>query len=257
MITLKHKSYAVETNNGGVTYKATFQGEQNEFDFLIGFTGKYQTDIAGVIINGYIKRVYVYQEEGPLWNCDVTWGPYVVNGEISGEPLAEYGKKSSQLEGGLLSIPLENHPDFVMCWKYYLAARKGVTDVPDWHETAKEANASDSDYRWVTNPMELPPDGSWHILKYPQMPGVTNYDMATYVIRESVKCRTMNIAGNEVRGKLNRIVSPDYDFGIASKVGGNWKCDSANVNYDGKNWVAHLTYTLSGDEKGWDKRLYK
>ena len=89
------------------------------------------------------------------------------------------------------------------------------------------------------------------------MPGVTNYDLATYVIRESVKCRSAANAGSVVCGKLNKIIAPANDFGIANSVGGNWKCDGANVSYDGKNWIAHLTYTLSGDNKGWDERLYK
>ena len=257
MITLKHKGYTTENNNGSMTYKATFQGEQNEFDFLIGRNGKFQADVAGVSIFGYIRRVYVYQEDGPLWNCDVTWGPYVTGGEISNEPLAEYGKKSAQLEGGLLSLPLESHPDYRTRWKYYLAAVSGITEIPAWHETATGTVTGDPNYRWFATPSDLPPDGSYEIIAEPEMPGVTNYDMATYVIRESVKCRTMSSAGNVVRGHLNRIISPDHDFGIASSVGGNWKCDGANVSYDGKNWIAHLTYTLSGDEKGWDRRIYK
>lgn len=255
--TIKYKSYIAEYSDGIHTFSVTFQGTRQEMEEIQErCSGDCMLEIAGFEIIGNVKRNKVYQENGDIWCCDLSWTSNS-SPVLTPDPLTEYGKKSSQLEGGLLSLPLESHPDYRTCWNHYLAAVSDITEKPAWYETATTPFTGDSNYRWIATLADLPSDGSFKKIADPQMPGVTNYDIATYVIRESVKCRTMNIAGNEVRGKLNRIVSPDYDFGIASKVGGNWKCDSANVSYDGKNWVAHLIYTLSGDEKGWDRRIYK
>ena len=57
--------------------------------------------------------------------------------------------------------------------------------------------------------------------------------------------------------KMGRIAEPiNGDFGIVKKFGGNWLCDGGSIQWDGKYWVATLTYTHSGDSKGWDRSLY-
>ena len=87
----------------------------------------------------------------------------------------------------------------------------------------------------------------------PLKPGVETYDVAVYSVTETAKFRSSNAAGKFVSGRLNSIGSPDTVFGIAK---GNWKCDDACVFYDGEAWFATLTWTLSGNENGWDKDLY-
>ena len=61
-------------------------------------------------------------------------------------------------------------------------------------------------------------------------------------------------AGKMVANTLNKIGKPDNDFNIK---GGDWKCDDASVSYTGSYWLATLTWTLSGNDEGWDKDLYK
>ena len=54
-----------------------------------------------------------------------------------------------------------------------------------------------------------------------------------------------------VAGKLNQIGRPEEDFGMTPS-GYNWKCDNATVSWNGKYWLATLTWTRSGNNKGWD-----
>ena len=58
-----------------------------------------------------------------------------------------------------------------------------------------------------------------------------------------------------VAGKLNQLGKPDEDFGLTPS-GYNWKCDSAEISYNGKCWLATLTWTRSGNNKGWDPDIY-
>ena len=71
---------------------------------------------------------------------------------------------------------------------------------------------------------------------------------------DTAKFRSAKQAGQMVANALNRIGSPNNNFGIS---GGNWKCDDATVSWDGKRWLATLTWTRSGDESGWDTDLYE
>lgn len=262
---LKHCSFSEELSGSSLVSKATFQGTQHEMANLMGLgqDGIVSVTIAGVQITGTIKSKRMYQEAGPFWNCDISWVP-TASGEVRNDkkPLEEYGKKSCQLEGGLLSVPLENHPDYRTNWNHFLASDDPEATLPSWWEDETSENCDDDSFRWVKSRSELPfgidsQGKKWRILADPQMKGVTNYDVGTYVIRESVKCTSAKAAGNFVRGKLNKIVRPSEDFGITAAEGGDWKCDSAHVSWESKDWVAHLTYTKSGDDQGWNKRLYK
>ena len=259
--TIKYKSYIAEYSDGIHTFSVTFQGTRQEMeDIQERCSGECMLEIAGFEIIGNVKRNKVYQENGDIWCCDLSWTSNS-SSVLTPDPLTEYGKKSSQLDGGLLQNPLENHADFRTNWKYYLVTTLTDGAIPSWWETATDVISPDPNYRWVETLAELPQTAdangkTWRELVAPTMPGVTHYDLATYIIHESVKYRSAKEAGNIVRGKLNRITSPLEDFGIAAEVGGEWKCDGAKARWDGKNWIADLTYTLSGDSTGWDKRLY-
>ena len=87
----------------------------------------------------------------------------------------------------------------------------------------------------------------------PQKPGVQSWDIAAYTVTETAKFRTARAAGKMVAGVLNKIGAPEETFGL---TGGNWKCDDAGVSYSSGDWLATLTWTKSGDEKGWDAEMY-
>ena len=159
----------------------------------------------------------------------------------------------------MLSMPLETREGYRACWNYYLAAAPGVSNVPSWWETKTDTVLDFKDaqsYVWIKTPGELPTDqkGRWRILKNPMKPGIETYDLATYSVTESARFRSSSAAGKMVANTLNKIGKPSNDFNIK---GGDWKCDDASVSYTGSYWLATLTWTLSGNDEGWDQDLYK
>ena len=206
---------------------------------------------------GTLKNIRFFQESADIWCCEKIYlADY--SGTVPEKPFTSYGKKSATLKGSMLSMPLESHPKYKSCWNYFLAGAPGVTAVPAWWSTAKDTSMSSANaqkYAWVKTAAENPVDakGRWHTLKKPLKPGVENYDVATYSITETAKFGNPNAAGKAVAGWLNKIGAPSTTFGIS---GGNWKCDDSSVFYDGENWFATITWTLSGDKNGWDKDLY-
>lgn len=230
-----------------------------------------------------IRRARLTQVGGAVWKCEIE-ASNASDGSAGGAlaPSDAYGVKSAQLSCGMLSVPIERHKKYRVCWNYYLGGCDTViartekidgkdvvkysvaeaVEEPDWWEdrtgttlTLEEALK----YRWVKSPSELPlgvtKDGRiWRILKEPKKPGTDNYDLSTYQVTESSKFKSPRQAGKFVATYLNRIVTPSETFSI---TGGDWKVDSASISWDGKRWKATLTYTLSGNEKGWDTDLYR
>lgn len=209
-------------------------------------------------IGGRVKSARVYQENGPLWCCEFQFVANQHHDSVTA-PDTTFGKKSATLECGMLSMPLEAHPEYRVRWNHYLAGL-GTTAVPSWWSNAVSQIISGDDaqkYRWVSTPAELPysdVDGKkWQIVAKPSKEGVTSYEVATYVIKEIVRCKSATAAGKICANKANKITTPENNFGIKD---GNWKCDGVSVRWSGKYWLAELTYTRSGNSKGWDTELY-
>ena len=207
--------------------------------------------------NGNLTSCRVYQESPKIWVCERKY-LQDTSGESLERPHTVYGKKSAQLHGSMLSMPLESHKNYRTNWNHYLAAAKGIDSVPDWWETAKDSvltHADSQKYAWIKSLGEVPVDknGRWHTIKDPQKPGLNSYDVAVYSITETAKFRTARKAGGMISNVLNKIGTPAETFGHRP---GNWKCDNATVSYSGRAWFATLTWTLSGDENGWDPDLY-
>ena len=252
---IKHQSRVKSQSGEGRTTTIVYQGTHAEMLELQ----------AAHLINeaeeeGRLRNSRVYQESPLIWCCELQYESDN-QGESSRAPETAYGKKSAQLKGSMLSMPLENHKDYRTCWNHYLAAAPGITSVPSWWGSAKKAELGDSDaqnYRWVKSPGECPGDkkGMWRTIKAPTLPGVESYDMATYSITESARFRTARAAGKMVAGKLNQIGKPEEDFGLTPS-GYNWKCDDASVSWNGKHWLATMTWTRSGDDQGWNTKLYQ
>ena len=153
--------------------------------------------------HGQLKSVRVYQESPLIWHCEQKY-TLAADGELTEKPDNAYGKKSAQLKGSMLSIPLEVHKNYRAKWNYYLAAAPGESSVPSWWNSAKDTvlNHSDSQkYAWIKTPGELPNDkkGRWHILKDPVKPGYETYDVATYSVTETARFRSANAAGSIFR----------------------------------------------------------
>lgn len=253
---IKYQSRQNERSESGRSDSITYYGTYEEMTKLLE-AQRISPETSG----RKVISAVVSQSEGSLWQCEIKYQNTLGNSNVSA-PDDSYGKKSAQLTCGMLSMPLESHADYRVCWNYYLAAVTGVTAIPEWWETAKSAILADSQidrYKWVKSIGELPVGkdnngNEWRILKEPLKPGVESYDVATYQVTESAKFPSPARAGKMIAGRLNKITKPDQTFGI---VGGNWKCDSASVSWNGKYWIATLSYTKSGDEKGWDTDLYE
>lgn len=193
------------------------------------------------------------QESPKIWVLEERYIEQTDGINIVTPPDDGFGKKSATLSTGMITLPLESVKGYKTKWNHYLAGTAETTVLPDWANTASSTIVDEPDkYRWIKEPGELPQ--GWHILSEPSKPGVTGVDLATYTITERIKCRSPRSAGKEIVRRLNRIGKPVEDFGIDE---GDWKCDDSGIQWDGKAWVATLTWTRSGDEKGWDKELYK
>ncbi len=215
------------------------------------------------------------QHAGKTWRCEIEKSDAHDTGGGGGDaPSDEYGKKSATLTCGIMSMPLETHKKYLANWNYFLASADKVKKksngeydtvetktVPGWWDSAKDTILSATqalDYRWIKAPSELPggigkDSRVWHILKEPTKPGLESYDLATYQVQESVHYKTAKQCGSYVAGRMNKIATPGETFGI---TGGNWKVDGATIAWDGTKWKATLTYTMSGNDRGWDRDFY-
>ena len=253
-LSVKFTSRQVEMTEDGIVTTVSWTGGQEEID-------KFSQEVkpGNHEDSGVLTSCRVYQESPNIWVCE---RKYLKDssGESLERPHTVYGKKSAQLHGSMLSMPLESHKNYLTNWNHYLAAAPGVDDVPAWWETATDSVLSHADsqkYAWIKSPGETPVDknGRWHIIKDPQKPGVDSYDVSTYSITETAKFRSARAAGNMVGNSLNNIGKPNEDFNMTLQ-GYNWKCDNAEVLYSGRAWFATMTWTRSGNEEGWDTDLY-
>lgn len=250
---IKHQSRVKSQNGDGLSTTIVYQGGQAE---MLEQQSAHPIDEAGEY--GRLKSSRVYQESPKIWCCELQYESNG-SGDYSSPPSKAYGKKTAQLKGAMLSMPLESHADYRTCWNYYLAAAPGIKEVPPWWQTASDTVISEGDaqkYRWVKSPGECPGDkkGLWRTIKDPVKPGVSSYDTATYTITESARFGTAKAAGRMVANTLNKVGMPNEVFGI---TGGDWKCDDAGVSWSGKYWLATMTWTRSGGAEGWDKDLYQ
>ena len=251
---LKHLGRRKEWTRDGVSVVYTYEGAESEIDTLIA-----SHDIGEADADGTLATIAKSQVGGDLWSAEFRYEIAGAGGGSATPPSNAWGSKSATLRGSMLSVPLQNHPRYKAKWDHYLAAAPGVSaSIPAWWETATSvllSGTAEKKYRWISDLADRPTTGGaqWQILKTPTKPGTSSYEVATYSITETAKYKTASAAGSAVAGKLNKIGAPAETFGI---TGGNWKCDDASVQYDGKRWLATTTWTRSGDNRGWDAELY-
>jgi len=248
--------------SSGVTYQGTEVERTGEGDiFTFRYKGK-KEDIADLMdrfYHGYptdfgkLASSKMYQDEGPNWVCELRFES-AEGWSTNSPPTTAYGKKSCELECGMISNELSAHPQYRTKWDHFLGAKNGTGNVPAWWDSANttQINSSDAErYKWVSS-AEYLPDG-WYVLKTPTKPGVTSWDTATTCVRESVRCRNATAAGKVIRGIINKRGTPSNTFGI---TGGDWKCDSIRVYWHEHYWIAQCLWTKSVDGFSWDKDLY-
>ena len=258
MSSIKHQGRSMERTSASTVFSLTYQGSKEEMDALAAARNIYES--GGESLGGAILRtVNVHQGEGHLWECELTYE--TAGGQSITPPDRAFGVRLTVLHGAVLSRPLEGHPDYLAQWNHFLFASPAVSsDTPPlWADNATDVliDAENADkYAWGRNVGDCPSDarGRWRVVMEPIKPGVDSYDIATYTITETIRCGTHATAGAFVVGKLNKIGAPHSTLGV---TGGNWKCDDAEVSWQGKYWIARLTWTRSGDNDGWDTDLYE
>ena len=247
----KYHGFSVSSDTDGTRTSYVYHGTRSEMEAL---AAEHSVDETGP--DGWLRTIRVYQREGAVWECEFRYEAPEEWASIS-VPSRNWGSKSCQLRGAMLSRPLESHPEYRTKWNHGLCAASGTTELPSWYEDATDTAIPAADvarYCWCRSASEIPSDedGRWILLAAPAKPGVTSYDVATYTITETARFRSASTAGRMVAGTINRIGSPSSTFGI---TGGNWKCDDAEVSWNGRYWLARLTWTRS-DGDGWDEELY-
>ena len=263
MANVKLQGRETEITRGGKVEIWRYQGTRAEMEMLAsgGSVGSGGVVSSGGIIfgSGTIigprRSARVSQVSPNIWECAIR-EETGADGNSSEPPDTSWGKKSCQLHGGMLSRPLEACSGYRTKWNHYLFAKDGVTAIPAWYETASGgATIADSgakmNYAWGKSVSDCPE--GFKAIADPTKPGEESFDTAVYTVTETARFRTASAAGAMVAAKLNKIGTPMEDFGL---TGGNWKCDDAEVSWNGKYWLARLTWTRSGDDRGWDPDLY-
>lgn len=191
---------------------------------------------------------------GAICEVELSYESNADGGSIKGPDDDKYGKKSAVLSSSMLAMPLESAAKYKTCWNHYLLGKVAEDPpLPSWHRTATSTALSAADakkYQWAK---EAPGTTEWYVLADPIKPGVESIDKAVYTLTEVAKFRSFESAVKTVSGKLNKITSP---ISTGLTIDGNWKCDSAEISWGGKYWLARLSYTGSGDKKGWDQDMY-
>ena len=264
-----------ETRNGkSWTNSITYTGPEAE---LKAFAASLR--IGGTLegLNGAISNIDISQGSGPFWNCVVKGTLNFDDDGNQSNPDNATGPNSQRLHGTMKSSPVENHPNDRTNWNHYLIGLGNASQtVPSWWNTKTTTwldpqKTDEKNYRWVKSIGDIPRQGEnvngtteyWRVCSVNNVQCVprvamSSYDWVVYTITETGKHTSKNRAGWVAAEALNSIVSrPSLgDFGLTSKLGGDWKVDDVEVHYDGQYWVASRTYTKSANANGWNQYFY-
>lgn len=244
----EYQGLAVTRDSEGRTSTYTYYGSRSEMETLAA------AHTIGEIGNGgRLKELKLRLAEDTVWECELVY-------ELSADGLSveapdySWGAKSCRLRGGMLSRPLEAHPAYRAKWNHSLFAKSGISALPLWYADATDTTipAADRDNYYWAKFTESPGDG-FVLLAGPTKSGIDSFDNAVYTVTETARFRSASAAGAMVARKLNKIGTPSQTFGNSN---GNWKCDDAEVSWNGKYWLAKLSWTRSDNDDGWDSELY-
>ena len=242
---------------------------------------------------GTLEEAKIMPADGPFWNLQLSYNKslstYIENptsSTTSGEPT------ENSLTVKMLSMPIETHSGYVYRWNHALmGCCIQSTESAAIIQAASGANLNQAEalinsdqYRgrlkWIKSPDQIPTEketvtmpnettsaGYWKVMVGMTKPGVEVYQMPTYEIVEKAKHSNRNNAAWAVAayGGFLRYPGGTGDFGLQNKFFPtaatnniyHWRCLGAQLDFDGKMWVATCTYEWSPDPRGWDQELYK
>jgi len=199
-----------------------------------GDTGDVGEPEEGLTYAGYGKR------DGEAYiEIDIMWGAGATLPAL-GSTVWRFGSQSE-------TIPLQQHPDFLMNWVYDLYQNDASTAVtPAWHATA--TNGSDADgieYAWA----QQPPGAGWRKIED------RTKDADSYLVPRVTSISEKMYAGRSAAGAgrvaVATIATPAEAWSVS---GGSWLVIDSHVEPRGRGWVAVTTYLHS--PAGWDTDLY-
>lgn len=259
-VTKSYQGFTKTITKNNQIVKETWHGFKN---VISGFVEDNKVGSSGVY--GELTNIQFTCKEGPIWKAELTWEKLNSSGDENWvNPEDNYGPERSSLTTRQNQMSIETHHNYKLNWNNFFIIRKeGTHDQADqgityyWNVATIEDNIPEEyaeDFKWIKDRDDLPE--GWEILYPPQMPGVEYYFIPYYELtqigthgkREQTAWAVSQIAG--------KIANPtNGDFGIVEQHGGNWLCQGATINYDGKYWVAQCSYTWSPD--GWEPEIYE
>ena len=250
---------SVDRDTNGISTTITYSGTKAECDTWAAA----QTIGATYAGLGKLSTTSVSQLEGAIYSVSARYqnanGDSGASGSEVVPPDYSFGEYSASMNCSMLSTPLEQHPNYKVCWNYFLAAADNAYPAPPWWGTATDPSGLDpTQYRWLSSVGELPvgedENGhTWKIVQKPLLRGVQSYDRALYTQTESARFRKRSDAVSSIAQYANKIGTPINNPG-SPFVSGKWKCDNATVTWNNEYWLATLTWTYSPD--GWSSLLY-
>ena len=97
---------------------------------------------------GTLEQMRLTQDEGPLWNLELTYSTETNWLGISNAKGSSYGKTASELNARMISKPLEEHPHYRMRWnkEFYCTAPESYFKNAEGNP---EIPGDDSTYRKI------------------------------------------------------------------------------------------------------------
>lgn len=146
------------------------------------------------------------------------------------------------------------HPNYLTYWSYNLAAKKGITAVPEWGETAEDITIPDADkekYRWVADTNEIP-EGWGVCLK--RLYTFESYKRFTATATCTSYYKDYESAKNAVLSIPCSLSVPATSIPGCSSEANKWMIEDVAVSGDGDLFT--LTEIASYNEDGWVTEVY-
>ena len=262
---LLYQGETTEKNAEGTITTISYSGTKAECDEARN-SAVINSTVVGL---GRLVNAGVDQMEGPIYRVTFKYNSAgYATGQSVTAPSTVVGEKSATMNCSMISTPLEQHPNYLMKWNHYLAARyksgQSTPTIPAWWATAGVAFtipvADQLNFRILDSRGELPSgfdsEGyAWVEIDKPLMPGVSSYDVASYTQTEKARYRNFADACAAIAARANKIFTSSQIVNNGF-TGGNWKCDGATIEWDNEYWIATTTYTFSANASGWNTTLY-
>lgn len=143
-----------EQTSSGWTHTTVWYGSMEEMESL-----QLNYPLGAIAGNGRITYNSL-KPSGGFWELEVR-AETTNDGDAVEEPPNTYGKKSAQIHGAVMAMPLEAHEDYRTNWNHYLFADPDTDAVPSWWSSASDA-VLDSEQAKNTNGARLfPTVPSW------------------------------------------------------------------------------------------------